>query len=90
MKKNEFHIFVQERVGAIIILLIIIPLCASSAAQDTTSRYAVDFDSLVANFEQGTTLRALKAELEESKASLARSKQAVQKISTEMASQMRR
>lgn len=63
---------------------------ASSAAQDTTSRYAVDFDALVANFEQGTTLRALKAELEESRASLARSKQAVQKISSEMASQIRR
>jgi len=62
----------------------------SMTTQDGGSlRNAVDFDALVANFEQGLTLQRLKEELEESKASMARSNKAMQQISKEASSQMR-
>lgn len=54
-----------------------------------SNRQVLDFNALVANFEQGITLKQLKQELEESRASEARSRKAVQDISKEMSSKMR-
>lgn len=52
-------------------------------------RQALDFNALVANFEQGLTLKQLKQELEDSRASMAKSKRAVDEISKEMSTKMR-
>lgn len=55
----------------------------------TSTRNVTDFQSLVANFEQGTHLQQLRAELEESQASMAESRRAMQDISKEMAGKLR-
>jgi len=55
----------------------------------TSTRNVVDFNSLVANFEQGTNLQQLREELEQSKASMAESRRAMQDISKEMSGKMR-
>jgi hypothetical protein len=52
-------------------------------------RQVLDFNALVANFEQGLTLKQLKQDLEDSRASMAKSKKAVDEISKEMSTKMR-
>eukprot|EP01041_Mallomonas_annulata_P002754 gene2754-5422_t len=55
----------------------------STESDQSSNRNPLDFDALVANFEQGLTLRKLQAELEESKINIMRSQDAVKKISAE-------
>jgi hypothetical protein len=54
-----------------------------------SNRQVLDFNALVANFEQGIALKQLQQELEDSRAAMARSKRAVEEISKEMATKMR-
>jgi hypothetical protein len=62
----------------------------TSVQQEVTmGRNAVDFDALVANFEQGLTLQKLRAELNESKENMEKSKQAMRQISKQASSTMR-
>ena len=56
---------------------------------DMVTRSVVDFDALVENFQQGLTLHKLRSELQESQASMERSRQAMQSISRDAASKMR-
>jgi hypothetical protein len=60
-----------------------------SQSDGGSHRQALDFNALVANFEQGLTLKQLKQELEDSRASMAKSKKAVDEISKEMSTKMR-
>jgi hypothetical protein len=55
----------------------------------TSNRNVTDFQSLVSNFEQGTHLQQLREELEQSKASMAESRRAMQDISKEMSGKLR-
>lgn len=55
----------------------------------SSARNVIDFEALVANFEQGTHLQQLREELEQSKASMAESRRAMQKISKEMSGKLR-
>jgi hypothetical protein len=56
----------------------------SSAPQEAGSaRNVVDFDALVANFENGITLNQLKAELERSKESMKKSEDSMREITKE-------
>ena len=63
----------------------------TSTANESASsaRNIVDYQALITNFEQGTHLRQLQAELEESKASMAKSRRAMQDISKEMSGKLR-
>jgi len=57
-----------------------------SSALDNTDdrRNALDFDALVSNFEQGLTIKKLKADLQDSKHSMAKSLAFMKQIQTEM------
>jgi hypothetical protein len=55
----------------------------SSAPLEEESKGPIDFDSLVANFEQGITLQKLRAELDSSKASIARSEDFMRQLARE-------
>jgi hypothetical protein len=62
---------------------------SSDAESATSTRNVTDFQSLVSNFEQGTHLQQLREELEQSKASMAQSRRAMQDISKEMSGKLR-
>ena len=61
------------------------PLDFNTSSNNTEldmKRSPIDYDALVANFEQGLTLKMLKAELEESQRNMARSQEAMKKMMT--------
>jgi hypothetical protein len=60
-----------------------------SQSDGGSNRQVLDFNALVANFEQGIALKQLQQELEDSRAAMARSKRAVEEISKEMSTKMR-